>query len=80
MADLHWLKIPLTPKAHAGVLAEAKARGILPARLVLVALADYLGRAARTDAALHEAWRDYAAKAARPYAWSTFANTPMSRA
>jgi len=45
MADLHWLKIPLTPKAHAGVLAEAKARGIL--RLVLVALADYLGRAPR---------------------------------
>ncbi len=48
MADLHWLKIPLTPKGHAGVLAEAKARGILPERLVLVALADYLGRAART--------------------------------
>jgi hypothetical protein len=24
-------------------------------------------------AALHEAWSEYAAKAARPYAWTTFA-------
>ncbi len=27
----------------------------------------------RRSAALHAVWRDYAAKAARPYAWSTFA-------
>src|SRR5271166_5941770 len=27
----------------------------------------------RQSAALHDAWRDYAAKAARPYAWATFA-------
>jgi CRISPR-associated endonuclease Cas1 len=28
---------------------------------------------ARQSASLHDAWRDYAAKAARPYAWKTFA-------
>jgi hypothetical protein len=27
----------------------------------------------RQSAVLHDAWRDYAAKAARPYAWKTFA-------
>ena len=27
----------------------------------------------RQSAVLHDAWREYAAKAARPYAWSTFA-------
>jgi hypothetical protein len=28
--------------------------------------------AARQSAILHDAWREYAAKAARPYAWKTF--------
>jgi hypothetical protein len=27
----------------------------------------------RQSAALHDAWREYATKAVRPYAWKTFA-------
>ncbi len=33
----------------------------------------------RQRAALHDAWREYAAKAARPYAWSTFAKYSRER-
>jgi CRISPR-associated endonuclease Cas1 len=38
-------------------------------------VAELIGEAepARQSAALHDAWREYAAKAARPYAWKTFA-------
>jgi hypothetical protein len=36
--------------------------------------AELIGNAAgaRQSAILHDAWRDYAANAARPYAWKTF--------
>ena len=30
------------------------------------------GEPARQSATLHDAWREYAAKAVRPYAWKTF--------
>ena len=59
---LRWIKLPLTDKAHAGVLAEAKARDIPIERLILVALADYLGRNDKAGAAkkqpliLHIPW------------------------
>ena len=33
----------------------------------------------RQSATLHDAWRDYARKAARPYAWSTFAKYARER-
>jgi CRISPR-associated endonuclease Cas1 len=33
----------------------------------------------RQTAALHDAWRDYAAKATRPYAWTTFAQYARER-
>jgi hypothetical protein len=38
-------------------------------------VAELIGDAepSRQSAVLHDAWRDYAAKAARPYAWTTFA-------
>ena len=38
-------------------------------------VAELIGEAepSQQSAVLHDAWRDYAAKAARPYAWKTFA-------
>ena len=41
----------------------------------LCSVAELLGEAepSRQSAVLHDAWREYAAKAARPYAWKTFA-------
>jgi len=38
-------------------------------------IAELIGKAepARQSAVLHDAWREYAAKAVRPYAWKTFA-------
>ena len=32
----------------------------------------------RQSAVLHDAWRDYAARAVRPYAWKTFAKYAAS--
>ncbi len=59
----HSLSLALTEKAHQAVMAGAKLRKTAPETLLLAALADYLGRNAKSGAAkaqpfvLHIPWR-----------------------
>jgi CRISP-associated protein Cas1 len=61
--------------------AFARGAGQLRDPIPYERVAELIGSAepSQQTAALHDAWRDYAAKATRPYAWTTFAQYARER-